>query len=139
MEAFPGPPVVELPGKQKSERHDGDGNESQDCEVSAGKKLNLAAGLSFGGVKSKKAVYCGGDDHDQTCDDGQEKKSEGEIQTPMAAKGGIVGKDTPGQYHVDDKDNNNAGGSEDIGGDSDVDVGQLGSPDDPQDKCDNTS
>ena len=82
-------------------------------------------------IESVEGLHGAGDEHDETDDDGRVDDLEGEREELVPAEVRVRGaEDALGKDEVDDEEQDDAGGDEDLRGNGDAYVGYVDRPDD---------
>ena len=118
----------------EADEDEGDGEEGDDGEEGLAVEEDVAVDAVGVGVEGVEGLDDGGDDHGQGDDDEDVDGFEegGEERVPAGV--GVGGADDAlGEDEVDDEEEDDAGGDQDLRGDGEADVGLVGGPGDAQD------
>ena len=123
----------------EAEDDEGEGEEGDDGEEGLAVEEDVAVDAVGVGVEGVEGLDDGGDDHDERDDDQDvESFEEGREERVPAGVGVRGANDALGEDEVDDEEEDDAGGDEDLRGDGEADVGLVGCPCHAQDAAHDT-
>lgn len=127
-------PLADAGQEEDADEDDGDGEEGDDGVEGLAVQGDGAIDVFGVGVEGVEGLHDGGDEHDERQHDEDVGGDEGPVGEFVPAQVRVGGaEDALGEDEVDDEDEDDAGGDEDLRRDGDGYVGRVAGPDDAHD------